>query len=439
MNKTYLFSPVGGTDPISNYNGRDGALLHICRVYKPDYVVMYMSGEIYKNHEADNRYLYCLDKLKENTGWEYEYKIIPHPELKKVHEFDYFYDEFKKIIAELFEKMDNTDTLLLNISSGTPAMKSALLVLKTLGEYPCKTIQVSTPDNKMNEHHHEGYDVEFLWEFDEDNEEGFENRCKEVFCPSLSIVKNEEIIKEHIRAYDYEAAYSVAKMLPRDYTKNYIDLLQLASRRILLDFDRVDEIDRKKQYKCVPVKDPKTRPYYEYMLVLELKLQRKEYTEFIRGITPVVLDSFIQLFRETFGINLRRYMSKGRWDREKMCRDDNGRKILNVLQNKLLEFDPHKNINSVQLVELFSSFQCEEDILNLVVNIRLVEQRLRNRAAHQIIMLDEKVIKEDTGFSGREIMNMLKKLMEKAGIVTNRMLWNSYETMNEQLIRLIGE
>jgi len=439
MNKTYLFSPVGGTDPISNYNGRDGALLHICRVYRPDYVVMYMSGEIYKNHEADNRYLYCLDKLKENTGWKYEYKIIPHPELTKVHEFDYFYDEFKKIIAELFEKMDNTDTLLLNISSGTPAMKSALLVLKTLGEYPCKTIQVSTPDNKMNEHHHEGYDVEFLWEIDEDNKEEFENRCKEVFCPSLSVVKNEEIIKEHIRSYDYEAAYSVAKMLPRDYTKNYIDLLQLASRRILLDFDRVDEINRKKQYKCVPIKDPKIRPYYEYMLVLEIKLQRKEYTEFIRGITPIVLDSFILLFRETFGIDLRRYMYKGRWDTEKMRRDDNGRKILNVLQNKLLDFDPHKNINSVQLVELFSGFQCEEEILNLVVNIRLVEKRLRNRAAHQIIMLDDKVIKEDSGFSGREIMNMLKKLLEKAGIVTNRMLWNSYETMNEQLIRLMGE
>ena len=76
MNKIYLFSPIGGTDPISNTNGRDGALLHICRFYKPDHVIMYMSKEILDYHNADNRYLYCLDKLKEVSGWEYEYKII---------------------------------------------------------------------------------------------------------------------------------------------------------------------------------------------------------------------------------------------------------------------------------------------------------------------------------------------------------------------------
>ena len=35
--KKILFSPIGGTDPISNF--RDGAMLHICRIYKPCYDV----------------------------------------------------------------------------------------------------------------------------------------------------------------------------------------------------------------------------------------------------------------------------------------------------------------------------------------------------------------------------------------------------------------
>ena len=40
MNQKILFSPVGGTDPISMTNCHDGSLIHICRVYKPegDYV-----------------------------------------------------------------------------------------------------------------------------------------------------------------------------------------------------------------------------------------------------------------------------------------------------------------------------------------------------------------------------------------------------------------
>lgn len=46
MNRTIIFSPVGGTDPISSSNLRDGSLLHICRWYKPDKVYLYMSKEI---------------------------------------------------------------------------------------------------------------------------------------------------------------------------------------------------------------------------------------------------------------------------------------------------------------------------------------------------------------------------------------------------------
>ena len=46
MNQTILFSPVGGTDPISTTNCYDGALLHISRVYRPDKIVMYMSKEM---------------------------------------------------------------------------------------------------------------------------------------------------------------------------------------------------------------------------------------------------------------------------------------------------------------------------------------------------------------------------------------------------------
>ena len=42
--KKILFSPIGGTDPISNF--RDGAMLHICRIYKPDIVYLYLSKEM---------------------------------------------------------------------------------------------------------------------------------------------------------------------------------------------------------------------------------------------------------------------------------------------------------------------------------------------------------------------------------------------------------
>ena len=69
-----LFSPIGGSDPIRNY--RDGSMLHICRNYLPDKVVLYLSGEMYQHHMQDNRYLYCLEQLSKQTGHDFQTEII---------------------------------------------------------------------------------------------------------------------------------------------------------------------------------------------------------------------------------------------------------------------------------------------------------------------------------------------------------------------------
>ena len=44
MPERILFSAVGGHDPIANF--RDGAILHICRIYRPDKVYLYLSSEM---------------------------------------------------------------------------------------------------------------------------------------------------------------------------------------------------------------------------------------------------------------------------------------------------------------------------------------------------------------------------------------------------------
>ena len=292
MNRVILFTPIGGTDPISATNCKDGSMLHICRFYKPDKVDMYMSKEMLDYQEKDNRYRYCLDNLAKMQGREMEYEIIERKELTRVHEFDYFYQDFRTVISEIYKEIDETDTLLLNVSSGTPAMKSGLLVLQTLGEFPAKVIQVATPEKRINEHYHKDYDVEVLWELNEDNEEGCENRCKEIQCPTLSKIKKEEIIKKHILAYDYKAGLDVVETLKKEETESYRDLIYLASRRIMLDFNGVDEMIRKTGVQCIPVCTSSERKYFEYALNLKIRLKKGEYVDFIRAVTPIIVDMF---------------------------------------------------------------------------------------------------------------------------------------------------
>ena len=165
---------------------------------------------------------------------------------------------------------------------------------------------MATPERKMNEHNHRGYDVELLWELDEDNRPDFENRCREVQCPTLSGIKNEEIIKKHIAVYDYQAAVTVAETM-KDDAKAYLGLLHMAAARILLDFAGVNRWIKETGYDCLPVKAGDSRKYFEYTLNLGVKLERKEYTDFIRGITPVMVDLFELAPKKRCGIRIADY------------------------------------------------------------------------------------------------------------------------------------
>ncbi len=438
MNKTILFSPVGGTDPISNSNCRDGSMLHICRCYQPDTVYLYMSGEILQFQKTDCRYTYCIDKLSEKLGKKISYEIIERPDMKNVQEFDPFYSEFRKIIFDIRKTMDESDTLLLNISSGTPAMKSALLVLKTLGEFPCKAIQVSTPDAAMNSHEgyeaHRQHDAELLWELDEDNADDFINRCSVVKCPTLTQINQESYIRKLLDDYDYAAAYEIAKMLPEDITANYIGLLQMASRRVLLDFSGVDKVLLTDRRFTLPVRNSGERKLFEYALNLELKLHRREYADFIRGVTPLFYDLYEKILSRHGKIKLSDYCrtenEKTVWSEEKL----QGTDVLAALESAYNNSFNYGDVNSSHLEALIQASSAPAEVKNTARDLRAIESNLRNMAAHRIISVTEETIKKDTGFTGKQITELIRKAFGYAGLDIKKEYWNSYDDMNEIII-----
>ena len=143
---TVLFSPLGKTDPISGQH--DGALLHIIRTYKPDIVYIYASKEICDFEDQDGRYSYCIEQLKSYTDINLEINWIRRENLTEVHIFDFFLTEFREILTTL---CDEYDDVLVNVSSGTPAMKSALQTLSAFFDKPIRPIQVATHARGFNE------------------------------------------------------------------------------------------------------------------------------------------------------------------------------------------------------------------------------------------------------------------------------------------------
>ncbi len=435
MAKKILFSPIGGTDPIKYF--RDGSMLHICRVYQPDKVYLYLSKEMLANHLADNRYVHTLELLGEKLKHTFEIEIIERENLTDVQRYDLYYKEFREIILNIQKDMSEEDELIINMASGTPAMKSALFVLATLAEYRFKPIQVSTPKRRINSEHEErdDYDVETNWELNEDNSDDFENRCEEV--KSLNLVKllKIDVLKKHLKAYDYHAALEIGYELENDIAAEALDLLKIADARVKLNGSFISKIAAGKNYNIYPVKEAGKQKVFEYALYLNMKYQKEEYADFIRGVTPLVVDILKTILKNKCKINIDNYCKNTdggmRWNKGKLQKDG----LLEALDTYYIDRGGFNGgvVYSDHLNALVCIKSEDEVLKNKVAEIVKIEHDVRNLAAHEIVSVTDDWFKEHCNHSAKEIMSLIRYLIGSAGIHAGDKEWASYDAMNEQI------
>ena len=314
-------------------------------------------------------------------------------------------------------------------------MKSALLVLATLAEYRFKPIQVSTPQKKINSEHddREEYDGT-LWELDEDNEGDAPNRCEEIKCLNLMKMLKIEAIKKHIRAYDYSAALTVATEIRQDLPEDAFRMLQIANERIKLNLRNISKLMAGRTYDIYPIRDGDKQKIFEYTLVLQIKMVKQEYADFVRGITPLVVDLFENILKNECGIKLEDCCTLNKekmkiWDRKKL--DKLGLlPLLNAEYSGNFRTGP---VYSSQVAKIICHKCNDATLIQKVNEIAYVEKKVRNPAAHDIISVTDVWIKQETQKTVSEILSIIKYLIRRSGINVKEENWNSYDTMNTKI------
>ena len=437
-----LFSPIGGSDPIRNYH--DVSMLHICRNYLPDRVVLYLSGEMYQHHVQDNRYVYCLEELGKKMSHPFEIEVIVRDELTEVQDYEYFYTEFTKCINDIVAQMDEGDELLLNVSSGTPAMKNALIILATLAEFSFQPIQVSTPLKRSNymDENTKKYEVQEQWEFDEDNEpqEGDTSRCEEI--KSLNLVKllKVNLLEKHLQAYDYTAALEIARDLKNHISVKATAMIEQANERNQLNTKRVNELAKKIDYQPMPVKNQENCDLLEYVLLLQMKVRRKEYADFIRAITPVVFELFYRVLKRQCHIDIKDYCDEKksglRWNLEKIKQTEVG----DILQKEYAATGFRGGpVYSSQLKPLILHYSVSEKVNSLVTDLRHAEEKARNKAAHTIVSITNEKIVKWTDYTAEELLVKIQQLTLFVVPGQDGSIWDSYDRMNEAIMKEIRQ
>ncbi|MCD8090840.1 MAG: hypothetical protein LUD81_09550 [Clostridiales bacterium] len=430
-----LFSGIGGSDPINSM--LDGSMLHCCRVYKPDAVYLYFTGKMLEYENKDHRYTWAIRKLGEKLNHKFEIKAIERPECTNPHIFDTFFNDFEDIFLEIEKEYPHAE-IFGNASSGTPAMKNTIVIIAAMSDKNINVIQVSSGEKgSVERDRHDTYDVKEQWDCNLDNTDDFKDRTTLIHSPNFMVKVKKENIRRYINAYDYSAAAVLAESIKERISNEVFGLIKAAEERYKLNYPGVCKYIPDASA-VIPVRSDSGRSFAEYMLWLGVTLKRNDYLSFMRGITPAAMELMEKAFFNIAG-DVRQYcVLRGNkhyiLSAEILEKTEIGMRILNCLNNKYNGGYTDRECTTAQLEAVIEDMSDDEKLKKYAKTIRTAEEKIRNKAAHTIISIDDSFIKREIGISAGELYDCMKKMAVKLGLV-NKNMWDSYEKMNELILK----
>lgn len=278
-----LISAVGDTDPFRNFH--DGALIHIARKYRPEKVIL-----IFSEHTAKKQG--NIEKALFSIAPNYEPELIIHDSIisdNEVHIFDVMFQRFSDILQEYYTKEDE---FILNLSSATPQIKSALFVINRLNGINVKAVQVSSPEHASNENigHDNDENIDELIEVNEDNKVNFIDRTIEDNAEKFNQALLKKTARDFIEKFDYKAALDILDQLSdfpnlKSVRKEIRDIVECLSKQ---------DVPQGLRHKKFNEEEQKILNAY---LTIELQRERGNVSEsFIRikNLTEFILEDYIE-------------------------------------------------------------------------------------------------------------------------------------------------
>ena len=278
-----LISAVGDTDPFRNFH--DGALIHIARKYRPEKVIL-----IFSEHTAKKQG--NIEKALFSIAPNYEPELIIHDSIisdDEVHIFDVMFQRFSDILQEYYTKEDE---FILNLSSATPQIKSALFVINRLSGINVKAVQVSSPEHASNENigHDNDENIDELIEVNEDNKVNFIDRTIEDNAEKFNQALLKKTARDFIEKFDYKAALDILDQLSdfpnlKSVRKEIRDIVECLSKQ---------DVPQGLRHKKFNEEEQKIISAY---LTIELQRERGNVSEsFIRikNLTEFILEDYIE-------------------------------------------------------------------------------------------------------------------------------------------------
>lgn len=446
-----LFTCAGTSDPVRG--NRDGGILHIMRYYHPKRVYLFLSQQIADLEAQDHRFEKTFQHMQEvcaAQGIVYQPSLFMHnSQLCDASKIDLV----EKPLLEYFTSVaaENPNCrILLNLSSGTPQMKTLMQFLAVDSPYHVLGVQVDGPqqnkkDQSRTDNETYNVDYELATNFDDEPDclpEGERrNRTSEPEMFAIKHQRHRHQLLKLLERQDYDAMLDMSQILP----KQLRTLLQHLNARNNLQSEEAYKLSKELTDLGFPLypamkSDSHYRDLSEYYLLLRNLQKLGRYSEFVLRLNPFLTELLYTLLMQT---EFAGYLKKNNG------RIDVATDVLNSKQPELmkrLQAEAQRTLLDYKNFSIFLgiSMLLVTDTLsdahqNFLRACNALNTAQRNTAAHQLHAVLEEDIKHDCFFGikhygSAEIVQKLGELLAQAyPDVCDKSLFRIYDRCNDYI------
>ena len=424
-----LISAVGTTDPISN--NHDAALLHIARNYRPDKIVLVYSQEMMVKQDLINKVLLSIEGY--NPIIEIDSTILNNDEV-------FLFDKMYEVMGLIVQKYTNDDDeIILNLSSGTPQIISALFALNRINDYNTQAIQVATPKKGANREYKSLTDTEIdaLIVENQDNNVDFVDRS----IKDKSEKFTQALVKRHLRSliasFDYQAAEAIINR--KEYNK------LLSKKRIAYIREKLNDFSRVFKNQSIlsdilsfPL-DESQKKALNYYLMIDVLKEREHIADVLikaKSLAEFVIEETIKKNHEgliVFDGNLPK-LNPDFPDCEAILDDIDKKmkKSRGIEDTEERIFSVQSTLNLLSYLNILEFYEYDSQ-LQTAINGILSLNGERNKVAHGLSEIDTRLLSRKKLKQLSENLRLL--LVDCLGFDSS--YFNYYDNQNEELIKML--
>jgi hypothetical protein len=446
-----LFSCAGTTDPARG--GYDGSLLHVIRHYRPEKICLFLSPEMSQFEEQDGRYTKMLELAKSWEGYCPEMALV-HSDLKDASDLDELDEPLHQAVSQFADQYPDGQ-MLLNLSSGTPQMKTILEQIVLDLRYNAIGIQVKTPEKKAstsrrsNDRHYDVDEELEMAEMEESTPEA-DNRCSEPKLFAMRRAMQWQQVEALLSQRNYAA---IATMKTAGLSPTSIQLAQHLAARNQLQTEEAHRLARGLNlgFSLYPVKCSPSDDYKEvseYFLMVKNLQMGGRLTDFTLRLNPLVIrlqEALLnQLLEKSYGTTLPDLMAwndrAGRKQLSPLQLLNRAQPLYKALDQRLLQLGKDSFRDSDPSIYIYNRLlECSPDTPDFLIKLFTACERLnqsqRNLAAHTLYGITEEMLTDEAQMSSAVLVRQLEQAMIAIYPECDPALFNLYQKCGEYIRR----